>query len=85
MTTDKQEKEYGESDVFVYASGIVFCSVCAPENMSRSEVERLVNMQNPSGVTPWKISEERFATGEENPHKCEKYDQEKRLHYLLNC
>lgn len=81
----EEKKEYGLSNVFVYANGLISCSVCAPEDMSCEEVERITNLSNPSGVAPWRISPEKFRGGAENPHKCEKYPEEKRLHYLLNC
>ena len=81
----KKETQYGLSDVFVYAKGLIYCSVCAQEEMPCSEIERITNLINPTGVHPWIISSENFNDGSINPNKCEKYPNEKRLHYLLNC
>ena len=79
-------KQFYNTDLFVYASGLVCNSVCVPEDMPTEKIEELTNNQNPSGVTPWKISEDKtFADGNPQPNKCDKYPQEKRLHYLLNC
>ena len=80
-----KNKTWGLSDVFVYSNGLIFCSVCAPTDMSETEMERITNIINPSGVNLWKISEENFSDGIKNPHKCEKYPNEDRLHYLMNC
>lgn len=80
------KKEWFNTDVFVYSSGLVHCSACAPDDMPRIKVEELVNLHNPSGVTPWRISEDKeFAGGGEMPGKCDKYPTESRLHYLLSC
>jgi hypothetical protein len=73
------------TDVFVYASGLIYCSACAPEDMPKEEVEKLVNLINPSGVSNWTIAEEPFADGKPNPSKCDKYSSENRLHHLLSC
>lgn len=70
------------SKVTIYGNGLVFCSVCAPKDMSKEELAKEVNLQNPSGVLPWGISEEKFADGTDNPHQCEKSEN---LHYLFNC
>lgn len=69
--------------VVIYANGIVHCSVCAPGDMPVEDVEREVNAINMSGVSPWKVSKERFNGGEDNPHTCEKDSGKK--HYLMVC
>ena len=74
-----------KNEISVYANGIVCCSVCVPTSMSREEIEMLVNLKNPTGIScPWKISENKtFADGTEMPCQCNK--DKKRLHYLLEC
>lgn len=70
-------------DVRVYAVGLTYASACVPEEMSREEIERQVNLQHPTGITPWHIAGEVFTTGEANPHPCNK--KAGHLHYLLSC
>lgn len=70
-------------DVRVYAVGLVYASACVPADMPREEVEKQVNLQHPTGVTPWKIADEPFRSGEANPHPCQ--DKADHLHYLLSC
>lgn len=72
-------------DITIYAKGLVACSVCAPENVTREAIERYVNEHNPTGIeSKWKISKDKkFASGEPMPNKCE--TARDRLHYLLNC
>lgn len=72
--------------VVVYSNGIVHCSVCVPKEMSREEIERLVNLENPSGTMDgWQIDEApTFAAGSPNPGPCDKFPAE-RLHYLMVC
>ena len=80
------KKQFYNTDLFVYVNGVVCSSVCVPEDMPTEKIEELTNNQNPSGVTPWKISKDKkFSGGEPMPKKCENYSKEKRLHYLLNC
>ena len=43
--------------VQVYSSGLLFCSVCAPKEMTPKQVAENVNLYNPSGTTNgWEIS-----------------------------
>jgi len=68
----------------IYTNGLVHCSVCVEKELSRSEIEREVNLVNPTGIdSRWKISNEDFADKNKNPHKCEK--DKNRLHYLMVC
>lgn len=70
--------------VRIYASGLIFCSVCAPKEMMRSEVENDVNAHNPTGIDHlWHISSEDFKDGTKNGAVCP--DDETKVHYLLNC
>jgi hypothetical protein len=69
----------------IYASGILYCSVCAPKRLAVRTVERVVNELNPTLITTkWKVSKDKtFKTGETNPCICENYPD--RLHYLMEC
>ncbi len=67
-----------------YAVGLVFASVCAEEDVGKAQVESTTNRLYPTGVGPWRISDESsFESGEPNPHPCE--DNPQRLHWLLAC
>ena len=71
-------------DVEVYASGMIYCSVCADETLSGKDVAARVEATSPAGTEyGWEVAEEDFRTGEENPHPCE--DAEGRRHWLLIC
>lgn len=75
-----------ETDVEVYLYlGIVHCSICCPEDMPIKEVERIVNLLNPTGISSdWEVSQEtHFATGHRNPCPCE-HDSNK-VHRLMVC
>ena len=70
--------------VFMYAGGLVSCSVCVPKGMPRVEIEKEVNSINPTGISSqWGISSEAFRDGSENPCACDKDPD--RSHYLLHC
>lgn len=72
--------------VSIYGRGIVCCSVCVSNKMSRAAVEAAVNMKNPTGLDHgWKISADpTFRNGEPNPSPCA-LSPDTHLHYLLNC
>lgn len=76
----------------IYAVGICYTSVCT--NLTDvAEIERIINEESLSGAeghpriqedlkkNPWKVSKEKFKTGEDNPHPCE--NGFGRNHYLL--
>lgn len=68
----------------VYSMGVVYASVCARADMTQEEVEDLMNRLHPSGVeSRWKVSPEKFRTGEDNPSLCNQ--DPARRHYLMNC
>lgn len=71
--------------VHVYTFGLVHCSVCAPKDMRREQVERETDLAHPTGLDHgWKISHEpTFKGGEPNPCQCN--DASDRLHYLMDC
>ena len=68
----------------IYSNGFVHCSICTNiENIE--EIERQVNMKNPTGIgSRWKISEEpTFRSGQPNPCVCEQKSTHR--HYLMVC
>lgn len=67
----------------IYSNGIIHCSVCAPKDMDRAIMTTYTNFKNPTGGSPWVISDEKFRTGEDNPCQCN--DDGGRLHYLMVC
>lgn len=70
--------------VEVYSAGFVYCSVCAPEDMSIEVLEHAVNAQNPAGPgLRWKVADEPFRDGTPNPSPCS--DGHSKKHYLLSC
>jgi hypothetical protein len=74
-----------DNEVWVYATGVLTCSVCAPGGMEREVVERQVNHKNPTGISAkWQISDQtHFRTGETMPCDCP--DATGRKHWLLHC
>jgi hypothetical protein len=72
--------------VYVYGTGVVALSACAPAAMPPGEVAAAANRQQPTGISsPWRVSgEPRFAGGQPNPCPCDQQPAA-RLHYLLEC
>lgn len=72
--------------VAVYSLGLVSCSVCAPREMTRDEVEAAVNVAEPTGISSeWRVSDEpTFSGGQPNPCPCEQ-QPESHVHYLMHC
>lgn len=67
----------------IYAKGMVHCSICT-DMKNVQAIEAAVNAQNPTGIaSQWKVSEEKFADGSDNPHQCE--DDAANRHYLMVC
>ncbi len=72
-------------EVEIYSTGLVHCSVCAPFEMPRAEVETEVNRQRPPGGTlSWKISNEDFSDGSLNGGE-QHCSRGKTRHWLLVC
>jgi hypothetical protein len=72
------------NNVIIYAKGLCCCSVCVPQQLTSSEIKKNVNYMNPTGINSlWKISSEKFSSGDFNPCKCN--TDKNRLHYLLTC
>ena len=72
------------SGITIYSSGLCYCSVCAPVEATRGTIEADVNFQNPTGLdSQWKIADEPFSCGGDNPHVCE--SDPNRQHWLLVC
>ncbi len=68
----------------IYSRGLCAMSICVDADTDRSEIERIANTMNPTGISShWKISTDNFNSGEKNPHPCEAADG--KLHYLLTC
>lgn len=73
------------TDIFIYAEGPVYLSICAPVTMPRADVEARANQKRPTGVkSKWTIADEKFRNGDDNPRPCEVFS-ETRVHYLLWC
>jgi hypothetical protein len=82
--TDSQKEETTTMTKYieVYSVGICHASVCS--NASIEETLQHANISNPTGVSPWTLSEdETFSGGEPNPCQCP--DREDCKHYLLVC
>ncbi len=59
--------------------GLLSCGVCAPKDITKEEVEKWVNWENPSGTEHgWMIEED-----SDNPTQCP--DEESRWHWILIC
>jgi hypothetical protein len=70
--------------VRVYGHGLVCASVCAESSLTKEQIESEVNKQIPTGIdSRWRVSEERFRTGEPNGFPCS--DGGGRAHWLLTC
>lgn len=70
--------------ITIYSKGLVHCSVCASNTMTKKEVEIAVNKENPTGIeSKWVVSKDKFSDGAKNPNQCEK--RADRKHYLLSC
>lgn len=70
--------------ITIYSNGLVHCSACVPSRMTKKEVETEVNAVNFTGIdSKWKVSKDKFKTGESNPTQCE--DDKDRKHYLMVC
>ncbi len=73
-------------DVEVYSSGIFCCSVCAPEEMSKEQVEQRVNKVHPCGTeSGWTISEDKhFSDGTTENGGVVECQNGTTRHWLLN-
>ena len=74
-----------DNEVWIYAAGIISCSVCAPGGMDRDVVALQVNHKIPTGISSkWRISDDtHFKSGETIPCDCP--DAPGRKHWLLHC
>ena len=70
---------------FIYSIGMFCMSVCVSSDMSKEEIEKRANAENPLlGGMRWSISkDDHFAKGESMPCQCEKSTERK--HWLLEC
>lgn len=74
-----------DNKIYIITEELCAMSVCAPNGMSREEIEREVNAQYPTGIKSlWRISgETHFKTGQTMPCQCEQ--DENRQHWLFQC
>ena len=72
--------------LILYSGGLCSSSVCVDKNLSKKEVNKIMNALNPTGISSkWKISKNKtFKTGEKNGCDCDKHPKTRR-HYLMNC
>ena len=79
-----QESGKMKKKLEIYSNGILHCSVCT-NIKSKSEIEKEVNLQNPTGiVSQWSIDKNNtFSDGKKNGVKCEKKSGFK--HWLMVC
>lgn len=73
----KTETEFFEA----YSVGLCYASVCT--NVDDDAATYQLNWQHPTGVTPWQIADEPFASGEPNPTPCT--DRPDCRHILFVC
>ncbi len=71
--------------VQVIGWGLVYLTVCAPEDTDTAVLEAEANRQYPTGISsPWAISDdEKFSGGQPNPCSCDRV--EGRRHSKLSC
>ena len=75
--------------VSIYSEGICFISVCAPADMPREVVERVVNLKQPTGIaSKWRVSTSKWRkdgveVNDSMPRECEKDCT--RRHWLMEC
>ena len=74
-------------DVEIYSMGMLCCSVCAPAEMPREEVEKSVNEQSPAGTEHgWRISEDKtFSDGTTENGGIVDCHRGHTRHWLLDC
>jgi hypothetical protein len=64
-----------------YSAGLCYLSACTDD--TDEEATKAVNLSNPTGVTPWAIADEDFASGDKNGRPCE--DEPGKRHLLFSC
>jgi len=75
-------EEESEKHFTTYSVGIVCASVCT--DMGVKEATDRLNMEHPTGVGPWFLSEDKtFRNEQPMPCVCER--DPTRMHYLFNC
>ena len=87
MKEDTIVKEANElittRDFIVYSIGLCCASICS--NLPTEDVGAELNRQHPTGISSrWTLAQEKFRTGEDNPHPCERYPSTHK-HYLFTC
>ena len=72
-----------EDKVYVLSQGLCTCRVCAPTKMSKEEVERLTNLECPTGISSKWIIPDKYHEEQAKPVTCK--DDSSRTHYILYC
>jgi hypothetical protein len=74
-------------DVEIYSMGPLCCSVCAPADMPREEVERAVNQQHPAGTEHcWRVADDKtFSDGTTKNGGIVDCHRGHTRHWLLDC
>ena len=65
-----------------YSVGLCYASVCT--SLSLPETTKRLNLEHPTGISPWEKADEKFRTGESNPCQCNENPQTHK-HYLFVC
>ena len=75
-------EEVDANDFVVIGVGLCYASVCT--KLTDEETTSRLNMEHPTGVGPWSISEDKtFATGQPNPCPCVEIPGNR--HILFSC
>ncbi|KKL64602.1 hypothetical protein LCGC14_2163320 [marine sediment metagenome] len=69
-------------DYEAYSVGLCYASVCT--SLPLEEATRLLNVEHPTGISPWSKADEQFGTGDSNPCPCNENPQTHK-HYLFVC
>lgn len=69
-------------DFTVYTEGLCYASVCS--SLPQAVVEARMRERNTNIESGWKLSKDKFNSGESNPCACN-MNQETHKHYLFNC
>jgi hypothetical protein len=74
------------NNVFQVQWGLVYKVVCAPHWMPVSEVERITNEKDPTGISsPWRLAEPPQEGVWQGTNQLDCPECAGRKHYLMNC
>ncbi|MDQ5821949.1 MAG: hypothetical protein M3540_10960 [Actinomycetota bacterium] len=84
MATSSESASTDDRPIVTYTVGLCAMSVCAKNEVDRSDIEAHANREHPTGISSrWEITDEPFADGTPNPTPCNQ--ESSRSHYLLHC